>query len=1075
MGPVHAPYYLSDWVATNNSLSIYDHPLIHSMSPIYLAGTVDLALITATGDASCSTNPFAKCFSSFSAAVASNCLVTLTPQIESGISIPAYWSALESYNQRSFCSRTTVSASAADDAAVLDTIRTLMSANLWVGKTVTTMSAANTWTTTGGVLSLSDTFDGPTCTLDWSASSSTGAGVASLIPTDCGVDSDTCKADDTSCEAGRYSLVIGSTGKYACALCAAGSTSSASAASCSSCGSGEQKSVVGSGSCSSCLVGTRSPGGFSDCIPCGRNTYADVPGADACTDCPGESVAPLPGMSSCVLCDAATVTLCNSVNDCAGLVPSDGYTVAEVTVEGDLDDTTCNATGWTTGRPDVLQCAASLFSFKVSGATCKVEVTPLNDATVVSDLPCSHPENVAVVTSAFYTGTDSIVGSLSAFSGTSASGNILTVKPDGMGALTMSFGMATRNPTEILALYSCAGTIDATGGVIAGDEGGDCPSGSYTDATEGCIPCPTGSYCADGTATAASTCIAGTANPLLGTLADTSCVDCVAGTYSEAESSECLDCPLGTYQDLDAQSSCKTCLSAATTASTTCEGDTCTDPGQYFNPTTLVCEVCGDGYEVVDGECSPCAAGFSALAADATCAACDAGTYAPTEGTSECLTCSRGTQAGSSGEIGEAETTAATECTGCVGGTTSTAGGVCVRCPSGYYREGVGSSTNHKCVKCPSGKYTNAERTTCTSCPAGTYSTWNGLVRYPSNAEKCQPCAMGEYAPLERSSKCRSCKGGVYTARNTAQDTDNASILNVPTSSTRHGATSCSAPCASGFFRPSDASPEEGCQRCPAGYETSASSRATSCTPCSAGQYAATSGTVTCLDCAENYYNDKEGQTKCRICPKGSDTDGENGTEACSPCAPGSYNPTAGQTCKECEAGTTCAEGAQSQSSCPAGHYSAANNDECSRCSAGEYSSAGSGSCQSCSPGYSTKNKAGSTSCSPCPKGSAASGEGSASCKLCAPGFYNNSTGASGCTRCPRGSRCPTPGMAAAAACPPGSYTSQPGSKKCTKCRVNTYASSAGSTKCTRCPSGQWTNKKTGARTCVVRSFRRGQ
>lgn len=138
------------------------------------------------------------------------------------------------------------------------------------------------------------------------------------------------------------------------------------------------------------------------------------------------------------------------------------------------------------------------------------------------------------------------------------------------------------------------------------------------------------------------------------------------------------------------------------------------------------------------------------------------------------------------------------------------------------------------------------------------------------------------------------------------------------------------------------------CKNCPDGYinaHSVTSNKATTCTPCDAGQGSNT------------------GHTQCTTCNDG----------------------------KYATGGTVCM-------SCPAGQTSTSNHQGCQKCPVGKYSSAG-GTCQACAKGT-FNNVAGAKSCCSCCAGWYSDSTGSTSCKQCTAPWKFSAVGSDNSSDC---------------------------------------------------------------------------
>ncbi|GMH66364.1 hypothetical protein TrRE_jg8523, partial [Triparma retinervis] len=131
-----------------------------------------------------------------------------------------------------------------------------------------------------------------------------------------------------------------------------------------------------------------------------------------------------------------------------------------------------------------------------------------------------------------------------------------------------------------------------------------CVAGTYSgEGAAACTPCGSGKWSADEA---------------------TSCTDCASGKFRLASPSGCADCPGGTYTDSDGASACSPC-----------------DPGNSASPGSTSCTLCQPGrYSLIPSDsCSQCSAGKYSFTEGATsCSGCSRGKYS-TEGSSGCTDC----------------------------------------------------------------------------------------------------------------------------------------------------------------------------------------------------------------------------------------------------------------------------------------------------------------------------------------------------------------------------------------------------------------------------------------------------
>lgn len=192
-----------------------------------------------------------------------------------------------------------------------------------------------------------------------------------------------------------------------------------------------------------------------------------------------------------------------------------------------------------------------------------------------------------------------------------------------------------------------------------------CADGYYLDVTNGsCVAC--------------TTCTAGQRiDVACGADHDATCVDCTAGTYSDADdSAACTMCAAGTFQSQAGQSSCTPCANGETSGA----GQTHCDCAAGSAGTSGMCSSCPAGtFAMSAGSvwCMPCSAGTYSTAGAVSCTACAAGSYSGAGGNG-CTPCAAGTYAGSPGSaactpcgVGYVSAAGATSCMPCAEGQTS--------------------------------------------------------------------------------------------------------------------------------------------------------------------------------------------------------------------------------------------------------------------------------------------------------------------------------------------------------------------------------------------------------------------
>lgn len=418
--------------------------------------------------------------------------------------------------------------------------------------------------------------------------------------------------------------------------------------------------------------------------------------------------------------------------------------------------------------------------------------------------------------------------------------------------------------------------------------------------------------------------------------------------------------------------------------------------------------------------------------------------------------------------------------------------GACMDCGGGS----AGRLLNFPdCFLCSPGEFGNSTRQSqCEPCQAGSFNKYSGMPA-------CFPCPKGTFSPIRGADSqdiCLPCAPGTH--------------------SPEEGATSCT-PCLPGTFQ--DASGQDSCVKCPeATFQPIEGSKSQSdCILCPPGTFMGERGSTECQPCPPGYFTSEAGALRCQPCPYGTYTS-EFGSSACTGCPVGTYMPDLGAVsidecvpcgkghftnvtetiqCRSCPRGTySSAEVTSECTPCPPGTYGTdeglQNRTQCTMCPRGTASSKygavpsglvdvinckgelGTCVCDVCSPGT-FADKAGQTSCTPCPAGSYGMLSGSVraefcfacpeghfshevglqSCLPCPPGSYVNTTGNAECDLCPQGTFLDHFGgvnITACKSCAPGSYTDVPGTGECKACHEGTYNPLFGATQCQDCPVG---------------------
>ena len=495
-------------------------------------------------------------------------------------------------------------------------------------------------------------------------------------------------------------------------------------------------------------------------------------------------------------------------------------------------------------------------------------------------------------------------------------------------------------------------------------------------------------------------------------------------------------------------------------------GHVCVNADGSLNSTEdgggFVCAACDAGkYKATVGStlCLQCPPGkYSEDAAATACTDCALGTYLTStgsNGSAACTPCSRGKYSNETAAVSEAA------CLGCPANTYSPDGsgsltscicnagfegpdgGLCVQCVAGKYKSVTGSNA---CISCPANAdgpmgsdnvtncscvkgYTGPDGAVCVACIAGTYKDVNGSV-------PCSLCSQGKYSAETGKSTCIGCPAHTYSPSGSGS------------------LTNCT--CNRGYTGPDGG----GCETCGVGTFKDLNG-STACTPCSRGKYSNETAAVSeaaCLGCPANTYSpDRSGSLTNCTCLQG-------------------YTGSDGVECEACEAGTfKDVNGSSACTVCSEGKYSAAtaaiSQATCLGCPSYTYSGAGSGQLSNCAclHGY---TGSGGENCTACIAGKYKDVNGSAACSLCPAGKYSAETGVSGCSICPdhahseagslnisncacnkgytgsNGTHCK--------ACPQGTYKASVGSAECGSCPQNTFSNTSASVQCTACAYGTY-------------------
>ena len=555
---------------------------------------------------------------------------------------------------------------------------------------------------------------------------------------------------------------------------------------------------------------------------------------------------------------------------------------------------------------------------------------------------------------------------------------------------------------EEVSCYSCmAGTFsdgfdrascDACGiGTFANASGAtqcaQCPAGTfqYAQGSSGCMACQAGTFQGDSGSSACSRCLPGAAQ---GEEGRTSCQACAPGRFSwEEKASACSACHAGSHQPFDGGTACLACdvgTAQAFPGSATCTS--CT-PGRFqpqkgqtacllcvagkFQPLfgSSECEACPIGSFLAhpgqsraeacsscpsgtfspragSTNCSACPAGTFRNASGNACTPCEPGTFQPVEGSSACASCQPGTYAAQPG------TTLA--CLPCKAGTFSTTSGAgddraCQSCDAGLYSTGVGQADPEVCGPCALGFFPRDDHGGCLPCPEGQFfcppfapspvpcqdegllcngthmDAGPGLLPYLHQDDpalwlgKAVPCPQGSLCALKdpilgkgllppwpQQVHFAVLPTGASRRVEWPFDADTDAVYWLEPEGCRAGwflqEDEC-LPCPNGTFSPHTGALDNSvCEACEAGTFSSTIDGSTACDPCAPGTFQLRKGMSECDACLPGEFQDVRGAQGCKVCPRGSFSPDPHAM-ACISCPTGKAQPDMGGTsCVACNA-----------------------------------------------------------------------------------------------------------------------------------------------------------------------------
>ena len=545
-------------------------------------------------------------------------------------------------------------------------------------------------------------------------------------------------------------------------------------------------------------------------------------------------------------------------------------------------------------------------------------------------------------------------------------------------------------------------------------------SNPYAKSASDCFLCNAGSFCKGG---ALLLCSAGKYQSLKG---QTSCVNCVIGSYCPQGSVSPTPCPVGKYSistDAASAGSCTTCAA----------GTYQLQSGQIY------CLGCLAGYFCGEGALVPCPAGSFSSTINATiinnCQFCSDGYWGNEHSTENCVQlCPEGYYC----KLGVKEV---------CGGGYYCSGGKKTACSRGKYSSTLTASTEFTCLPCAG---------------RGVDSAGFSSIVAASSVSMCKSasCLVSGYQGDDGYCQCAIGYSGEVTY--TVQD-QSGFISVYPTG--------CN-PCGKGNYCPNSSTKIP----CPKGKysETLTAFDFSTCLNCPDNSYSITSGASTCVKCEVGF---KTSNNNCVAVPcVGNGYTGDAGSCKCSPGFYGvvSYNFLTLSGCNVCSEGYFCS-GEGRLEICKSGYYCSLGSIYPLPCEKGKYSSVeGTTICVNCKSGFYSKEK--STTCFPI-SCSSVGYEGTAGSCSCSIGYYGTvqyKDGVlDGCITCGKGYYCND--KEGRIACPKGTFSSLGNASSissCIPCLSGTFNNAVGGnsiSSCRICSKG--THSSSGADKCVTNVY----
>jgi hypothetical protein len=349
----------------------------------------------------------------------------------------------------------------------------------------------------------------------------------------------------SSCTAGNYKSVTGSTLCTACPTRKYGATTGLSA--CTDCPAGKYADTTGLTTCAFCAAGTYGYNtGLSRCAICSAHVYQDTEGSTGCKACETGKYNANVGATACTKCTAGTYassTFASACTNCsAGMyVTTTGATVCSLCAIGKFSETPglSSCTNCSIGTYHATTCTTVCMS-----ACIRCPVGTYGKATGIT--ACVLCE---VGTYAETTGLSAcVMCAVGTYAGTT---NHTACMPCAAGTYAAVTGISACRNCPVGTFYTTTGASVCN----------NCPVATYRSTTGAtfCVSCPpwsTSDIASTSIVSCVSTCNFGYTGPDNGT-----CAACISGTYKDVPGpAACVACAVGTYENATGSVKCKTCV-----------------------------------------------------------------------------------------------------------------------------------------------------------------------------------------------------------------------------------------------------------------------------------------------------------------------------------------------------------------------------------------------------------------------------------------------------------------------------------------------------------------------------------